>query len=484
MIDIARFSKRLSEARAKVASEIRRVRATDTAGRGVWPEMEALWQELVSAEEALRQQQDELLVARDAIETERQRYLSLLEFAPDGYLVTDSAGVVREANHAALTMLGTTRAGLVGKPLAVFIPSSHRREFRAVVAHLGATGRVREWRLELQPRQGPAFPVSVALAPTAVGEAEVRWLLRDVSNQQRLEDDLRTAYGEAEQRVMLRTAELEGALRTAEESAARERGLREQAEEADRAKDAFLAMLSHELRTPMTALVGWVHLLLRGRLDAEASQRALESVERSTHAQVKLVNDILDVSRIITGKLQVEMSRVDFVPLAVAAVSVIQPSAQEKGLILECEHPAARVWVMGDAERLQQVLWNLLANAIKFTPPGGRLRVHVTAEGPRVSVTVEDTGIGIAPDFLPHIFDRFRQADLSSTRTHGGLGLGLAITRYLVEQHGGAIDARSEGLGKGATFRFWLPVIEDAAQSRAAADASARPGSRDAIIRA
>jgi PAS domain S-box-containing protein len=484
MFDIARFSKRLEEARARAASERRRVRASDASG-GAWHSMEPLWPELASAAEALQQQQQELAAARDRIDAERQRYLGLFEFAPDGYLVTDHGAVVREANHAALDMLGTTKAGLLGKPLAAFIPSAYRRELRAVVAHLGPRGRVREWRLELQPRQGPSFPVSVALAAmTAGGGAlEVRWLLRDVSDRHRLEDDLRAAYAEMEERVALRTAELEAASRAMAEAAARERALREQAEEADRAKDSFLALLSHELRTPMTALVGWVHLLLRGRLDAETSQRALESVERSTHAQVKLVNDILDVSRIITGKLQVEMARVDFVALVASAVSVMQPNAHEKGLIMEYEEPALRVWVRGDAERLQQVVWNLLANAIKFTPPGGHLRVCVATEGSHVSVTIDDTGCGIAADFLPHIFDRFRQADLSSTRTHGGLGLGLGISRYLVEQHGGAIDARSEGLGKGSTFRFWLPVLEDAGEGRAA-DASARPGAGDAIIRA
>jgi signal transduction histidine kinase len=273
-----------------------------------------------------------------------------------------------------------------------------------------------------------------------------------------MELDLRPSHEALERRVAERTAALEAANREKDELLRREQLLREQAEYADKAKDAFLATLSHELRTPVTALVGWLHLLLHGRLSADDRRRALEAVERSTQAQVKLVNDMLDVSRIITGKLQLEMRRVDLVPIVSSAVNVLRPAAVQKGLDVSFECAAESAWLQGDPDRLQQVVWNLLSNAMKFTGPGGRIAIRVQSAEDRVSVEVADGGAGIDPAFLPRVFERFHQADASTTRAHGGLGLGLAIARYLVENHGGEIRAMSEGVGRGATFAFWLPL--------------------------
>jgi len=248
--------------------------------------------------------------------------------------------------------------------------------------------------------------------------------------------------------------------RVAEERArllGREQAARAEAEEANRLKDEFLATVSHELRTPLNAMLGWVHLLRGGRLTPEQTARALETVERNARAQNKLVEDLLDVSRIITGKLRLDLRRVDPAPLVEAAVEAARPAAGAKGIELQTSLEGGAGEVMGDPDRLQQVVWNLVSNAIKFTPRGGRVRIGLGRVGPNLEISVSDTGEGIAPEFLPHVFERFRQADASPTRPHGGLGLGLAIVRHLTELHGGAVRAASDGPGRGASFYVLLP---------------------------
>jgi signal transduction histidine kinase len=230
------------------------------------------------------------------------------------------------------------------------------------------------------------------------------------------------------------------------------------AEEANRSKDEFLATMSHELRTPLNAMLGWARMLRTSRLDPATTARGLETIERNAEAQAQLVEDLLDISRIVTGKLHLDIQPVDLARVIEAARDVVRFAAQAKGIVLETwvDHTVGAV--MGDAQRLQQVVWNLLANAIKFTPAGGR--VHVRLErGPRaVRIVVSDSGVGISPEFLPHVFDRFRQADSSMTRKYGGLGLGPAIVRHIVEQHGGTVAAESAGEGRGATFTVELPI--------------------------
>ncbi len=239
----------------------------------------------------------------------------------------------------------------------------------------------------------------------------------------------------------------------------REQIARARAEEASRLKDEFLATVSHELRTPLNAIIGWSHMLRSGRLDDATATRALETIERNAKSQAQLVEDILDVSRVITGKLRLNIAQVDLVPVINAAVDCVQLAADSKGIQLAVAiDPAAR-HISGDASRLQQVVWNLLANAIKFTPSGGTVEVRLEHTGSDVKICVSDTGQGIHPDFLPFIFDRFRQGDGTTTRTHGGLGLGLAIVRHLVETHGGTVHAESAGLGQGATFIIRLPLM-------------------------
>jgi len=233
---------------------------------------------------------------------------------------------------------------------------------------------------------------------------------------------------------------------------------RAEAETANRMKDEFLATVSHEIRTPLNAIIGWSHLLRTGRLDEATAARAVETIDRNAKSQAQLIEDILDVSRMITGKLRLNNEPVDIASVINAAIDSVQLAIDSKDLKLEVTlNPSAR-HTLGDASRLQQVVWNLLANAIKFTPSGGRIEVKVERAGRSLQIRVSDTGQGIDADFLPFIFDRFRQADGTTTREHGGLGLGLAIVRHLVELHGGTIKADSAGEGKGATFIINLPL--------------------------
>jgi signal transduction histidine kinase len=241
-------------------------------------------------------------------------------------------------------------------------------------------------------------------------------------------------------RALLRAREAERALR-----------------EANRLKDDFLATLSHELRTPLNAIVGWAHVLRTPNLDAAVVARAIESIQRNAEAQTRLVADILDVSRIVTGKLRIDSRRIDLGTVTAAALETVRPSTASRQITVEYS-ASPDVIVLGDASRLQQIVWNLLANAVKFTPTGGRIRVEVRRNVSNVELVVMDTGMGIEPGFLPHVFERFRQADASMTRSVGGLGLGLALVRDLVHMHGGTVRAESLGKDQGACFTVVLPA--------------------------
>ncbi len=256
---------------------------------------------------------------------------------------------------------------------------------------------------------------------------------------------------------------LEEARRELEEQAAglREavREAREDAERAARARDEFVATVSHELRTPLNSVLGWARLLRMGNLDAAGYARAIETIERSAAAQAKLVDDVLDVSRILRGGLRLDVRALDLGPVVEAAVEAIRPAASARGISVALSLLPRAGQVSGDAARLQQVVWNLLANAVKFSPVGGRLEVRLDRVGEEVEISVKDEGMGIDPAFLPHLFERFRQADSSSTRSYGGLGLGLTMVRHLVEAHGGSVRAESQGRGRGATFTVRLPAL-------------------------
>jgi signal transduction histidine kinase/CheY-like chemotaxis protein len=231
------------------------------------------------------------------------------------------------------------------------------------------------------------------------------------------------------------------------------------AQQASRVRDEFLAVLSHELRTPLNAIVGYARLLRGGVLSGEKAQRGLDTLERNATALTQIVEDVLDVSRIISGKMRLDVQPVDLSHVVANAVATVQPAADAKGVRLQTVIDPRSGPVPGDPERLQQVVWNLLANAVKFTPRGGRVQTHVARVDSHIELVVSDTGIGIKPEFLPHVFERFRQAESGLTRKSGGLGLGLAIARHIVEMHGGTISAESAGEGRGSTFGVQLPLM-------------------------
>jgi signal transduction histidine kinase len=277
-----------------------------------------------------------------------------------------------------------------------------------------------------------------------------------------------TAHAGADERLLAivelqrKAALLEAEVAERQRLLLRERAARTEAEEANRLKDEFLATVSHELRTPLTAIIGWSHMLRHAGLDEATERRGLETIERNAKAQAQLVEDILDVSRVITGKLSLNIAPVDLASVVGAAVDSVQLAAESKGIRLEVTLDSSPRRVSGDAGRLQQVVWNLLSNAIKFTDAGGRVGVRLSHAGPDAELSVCDDGCGVSPEFLPHVFERFRQADGTSTRLHGGLGLGLAIARHLVELHGGNITAASPGEGLGTAFIVRLPLAPDA----------------------
>ncbi|MEG5137197.1 MULTISPECIES: hybrid sensor histidine kinase/response regulator [unclassified Microcoleus] len=243
----------------------------------------------------------------------------------------------------------------------------------------------------------------------------------------------------------------------------REQVARQEAERANQMKDEFLAILSHELRTPLNAILGWSRLLRAKKFDQETIDKALETIERNAKSQAQLVEDILDVSRILRGKLNFNLYPIQLKNVIEMAIDSLKPLAETKSIVIEFQADSNVGKVIGDSDRLQQVIWNLLSNAIKFTPEEGKIEVRLKLVGDEAQIQIIDSGIGIAPDFLPYVFDRFRQADSSTTRSYGGLGLGLAIVRHLVEQHGGKVGAQNN-TGEGAKFTVSLPVAEDNGQ--------------------
>ena len=240
---------------------------------------------------------------------------------------------------------------------------------------------------------------------------------------------------------------------------ASERAAHSEATHANKLKDEFLAVVSHELRTPLNAILGWTTLLREGAEDAAELKEGLNTIDRNAHAQARLIDDLLDVSRIISGKVRLRISEVDLRAVALTVADGLRPAAEARGVTIELTPNVEATEVLGDPDRLQQVVWNLVSNGIKFTPRGGGIEVSVARAGSAVALEVRDTGQGIRPDFLPRIFDRFSQQDASTTRGQSGLGLGLSITRHLVELHGGTITARSDGEGQGATFHVEIPMI-------------------------
>ncbi|MGA9997950.1 MAG: ATP-binding protein [Pyrinomonadaceae bacterium] len=258
----------------------------------------------------------------------------------------------------------------------------------------------------------------------------------------------------------------------------KERAARIEAEESNQIKDEFLATVSHELRTPLTAILGWILLLRTGKLDAESAAQALSVIERNARSQQQIIEDLLDVSRIVSGKLRLNVRECELVSVVEAAVDAVRLAAEARQIELRTSVDPSQHLVLGDPDRLQQVVWNILSNAVKFTPQGGRVNVQLTQEHSHAQIKVSDTGPGIKPDFKPFIFERFRQGDSSTTRLHGGLGLGLAIVRHLVELHGGTVSVENDDAGHGAVFTVSIPLVQRVSESDAAIAAELAEGER------
>jgi PAS domain S-box-containing protein len=360
---------------------------------------------------------------------ELARLGAIVDSADDAIVSKDLNGVVQTWNKAAEQMFGFSPEEMIGRSITTIIPADHLQEEVEVLSRIRAGQSVRHFETVRQRKDGSLVEISLTVSPIrdaggrVIGASKIA---RDISTQRRL---------------------------------ARE------AEEASRVKDEFLAMLSHELRTPLNAVLGYTRMLRTGQLGEDRQERAIDTIERNANVLSQLVSDVLDVSAIVTGKMRLKTASCDLRTLAEAAIDVVRPSADAKGVTLAIDAPRDPVVVQCDADRVQQVFWNLLANAVKFTPPDGRVDVQLTASRGQARVAVADTGVGIARDSLQYIFQRFWQGEQRAHTPNAGLGLGLALARHFTELHGGTISAASGGEGKGSTFTVELPLLRPAASA-------------------
>lgn len=374
-----------------------------------------------------------------ALRLSEEKYRLLWATAGDAFVLFDSDNMIQEANAALTTIFGYKPEEVIGHNISLLQPERLREGHRRGLQRYIETGfRTLNWQaaeaLGLH-RDGHEVPIEIAFNHLRMeGKDLFAGFIRDITERKQ---------AEVEREDLLE----------------REQKARQDAETANRIKDEFLATLSHELRTPLTAILGWSRMLGDSRVSEEERARGLEIIHRNAQLQAQLVEDILDVSRIITGKLRLEVCPVELSSVIESAVESVLPAVSAKEIRLQRLLESGESLVSGDSSRLQQVIWNLLANAIKFTPKGGRVQVRLERAVSHVEIIVTDTGAGINPDVLPYIFERFRQADQSSTRNYGGLGLGLAIVRHIVEMHGGSVEASSPGEGQGATFTVKLPLM-------------------------
>ncbi|MDX6385599.1 MAG: hypothetical protein QOK48_3172 [Blastocatellia bacterium] len=362
---------------------------------------------------------------------------AIIESADDAIVTKTLEGKITSWNRGAERMFGYTADEAIGQSVTMLIPDDHIDEEPTIIARLRAGERIEHYETVRIRKDGTLLDISLTVSPIRDANNKIigaSKIARDISQRKHAERTLQ------------------------EQSEANERLYRE-AQESGRLKEEFLATISHELRTPLNAILGWARIMRTGKLKEEETKKALETIERNARAQAQLIDDLLDVSRIITGKLRMDVRPIDPNGFIEAAIDAVNPAAEAKGIRVQKIMDTGVVTVPGDPIRLQQVIWNLLSNAIKFTPRGGNVQVRMERVDSHLQIVVADSGQGIPQEFLPHVFDRFRQIDQSSTRQHGGLGLGLALVRHLVELHGGSVAATSPGPGQGSTFTIVLPVV-------------------------
>ncbi len=373
--------------------------------------------------------------AEQLLEVSEIRYRRLFEAAHDGILILDlPTRRITAVNPFLTELLGYPPERFIGKELWEIGVFRDKEASQGAMEELHAKGSVRFEDLPLQDRNGRRHAVEiVANIYQEDHQPVIQCNVRDISERKRFQDE--------------RAAHL-----------ANEQLLRMEAETANRSKDMFLATLSHEMRTPLNAIVGWISILRSGSCSDADLQEGLEVIERNTKAQVELIEDVLDVSRIVSGKLRLETRPCELADVIKAAIDVVRPAVEARGITLDVRLDPSASPASCDAARIQQVVWNLLSNAVKFTAKGGKVSVTLGREQSSALIQVSDSGYGMRPDLLPYVFDRFRQADSSTRRRFGGLGLGLSIVKQLVELHGGSVEAQSEGEGRGSTFTVRLPI--------------------------
>ncbi|XQQ07441.1 MAG: response regulator [Leptolyngbya sp. IPPAS B-1204] len=406
----------------------------------------------------VERQASQLTAINDELKRSEERFRLLSRCSPVGIFLMDTAGRYTYANPSCQAICGFT------------VQQNWQTDWTNSICSEDRKKILRDWSQAIL--EGHAYSDEFRIA-TPEG---LKWVHVRTSPMLSDRGDLLGHVGTLEDITDRKQAE------AARDQIIREQAARQQAEAANRMKDEFLAIVSHELRTPLNSILGWAQLLLNRKFDEATTARALETIERNARSQAQLIEDILDVSQIIRGKLRLTMQPLSVIPLIEAVIETVQPLANDKSIQIECQLDSMLGKVYADSERLKQIIWNLLSNAIKFTDQNGRVTVkllrveqnYCNPDSPALRETIAsrliepsacaqiqiiDTGIGISADFLPYVFDRFRQADSTTTRPYGGLGLGLAIVRHLVEQHGGTIRADSAGEGKGATFTVNLPLL-------------------------
>lgn len=362
---------------------------------------------------------------------------AIIESADDAIISKTLDGTLTSWNKAAQEIFGYTADEAVGQSVLMLIPNHLRDEEKMILSRIRNGERVQHYHTKRRAKDGRLLDVSLTVSPIKDENGKVigaSKILRDITRQKQIEEE--------------RDALL-----------AREKEAREQAEQASRAKDEFLGLLSHELRTPLNSILGWTRILSSHHLDEAAAEQALETIDRNAKLQARLIDDMLDVSRIISGKLRLDAQPVDLTSVINSAVETIRPAAEAKQIHMYVTLDFGTGNVLGDPVRLQQVVWNLVSNAVKFVPRQGSVRVSLRRVNSHLELVVSDSGPGIDEDFLPFVFERFRQADSTTHKRYAGLGLGLSIVRHLAELHGGTVEAANSTDGQGAVFTVRLPVM-------------------------